>query len=299
MIHRVGNPDFQKSLQAQQAWIHLIREHHNDKLFEQKRGSLLISTPLDEQGRDKLFQYYDEQARFHLPDVKWVESVQSAYNSFVRPSISGMYYPHDIMCTPTKIIRYFMDLFANNNNVSIEHRTVVDLHSEQKLYDVVICCAGPWVKSLKDDVPVKPIRGILLKTECNFGNAKPFIPMMEYGYGEPGVHFTLSFRDNMCLFGASREDVGFSTENLEELQCDVLNHAQKFLLPESGVIGPILERTVGYRPALIAQADDGDNSVPYRIEKQGNLVLLYGFEGQGVLYAALAAREATDIIFNL
>ena len=112
----------------------------------------------------------------------------------------------------------------------------------------MICCAGPWINDL-EDVGVEPVRGLVLLEEAQIQmgnvnvdsdasskrgttNGKEYIdklekdmklvvvlPVMKFGYGTEGIHFTLSSRDDRLLIGASREEVGFSSDGLDNVQC--------------------------------------------------------------------------------
>ena len=68
-------------------------------------------------------------------------------------------------------------------------------------------------------------------------------------------------------------------------------HASEFILP--GVIGNVLKQNVGFRPSC-----KGDEAFIIDASAENREFFVYGFEGQGVLYAALAAKRVSKLLFN-
>ena len=281
-IHRCDNhEDFQKSIEAKISWFNLLDSIPGGEDLLERKGSLLIA---DHSSKEELLAYLDRSNDNFDGQLRYYPNA-SLVNNILKPSVCGLYFPGDYVCKPALII----DSLKASFSIETEIRTVEALETEAEKYDLVICSPGPWMNDLRD-VGMKPIRGVLLHAfhtvdETEF---ESFVPMMEWGYGIPGVHFTLSNRDNLWLIGASREDVGFSLENIDEISDCMIKHGKKFL--KDGVIGSISHQTIGYRPS---QKQKGP---PYIIEKDDKLILCYGFEGQGVLYAAHAANEVVKMI---
>lgn len=273
----------QRSLLAQQSWLALIPNEDHSYLFDTNRGSLLIGKKAQ---REELMKYF-WRSKNKLKDLSWVESVKSEYNSFIQDGICGIHYPHDFTCSPTKIISYLQ----KRERIRFECRSVLDLSKE--MWDLIVCCTGPWISELEPRLNVKPVRGVLLQAPCSPESIE-YTPMMEYGYGTPGVHFTLSFRqdDNqkcLALLGASRREIGFSLDDLESDAEAIVAHAQDFVEADCHVLD-FTTKTIGFRPAVPGSAE------PYQIDVRDDIIFVYGFEGQGVLYSALAAKEVAQIV---
>lgn len=290
-IHRGNDPDeLRVSNEAKDAWKALLEDVQRHPLDSKEpllyeSGSLLIAP---KKISSELEAYHDIANPLLNYELNYVPDV-SKINKFVRNGICGLYYPRDLICNPSALI----DALMNTYDIQVENRTVQDLDKERQNFDVLICCAGPWINDLCN-VDVVPIRGILLQSIAS--TTTSMIPMMELGYGGHGYHFTLSCRGNNWLIGASREDVDFSLSDVDNISDKLLSHALEFVKPNT--IGQIVKKTVGFRPAIKSNAGC-DKRVPYVVEKRNdNLVLCYGFEGQGVLYAAHSASIAYNIVMN-
>ena len=376
-IHR-SKDDLVQSLLAKRAWFDLLSIDQNllqlsahgtnkdknycsreekmnegrhllDELFDpDQRGSLLIaSTP---EQKKLLLKHYETSAlgKCGTREIQYFPSLLSTSCHFpwnihytkklLRPGISALYYPHDYTCSPPHLMKY---LLSHYNSVNLEKRTVTSLEEEQKRFDLVICCTGPWMKELCPEVRISPVRGILIMFDkqdenCDYDHSNhtdcPLPPMMEIGYGSMGYHFTLSSRKNSdyavpnnksdksqnlherqktsWLLGASREYVDFdiSPKKIEMVEKKLMEHAEQFILPNQ-VFGRdssgIIDKRIGFRASIITTADDvvqnkSDEKIRYVVEKKDdNLILAYGFEGQGVLYAALAAKEVLSLVQNI
>jgi glycine/D-amino acid oxidase-like deaminating enzyme len=300
-IHRCHNPEeLQLSNEAKDAWKALLEDvqyhHHDDDPLDfqpllHESGSLLIAP---QEFSSELKEYQKVANLLLNNELEYIPDV-SMINKFVSKGICGLYYPRDLICNPSALVEALM----NTYDIQVEHRTVQDLNQERQNFDVLICCAGPWINHLCN-VEVVPIRGILLHTspeEPIASATTPMVPMMEWGYGSQGYHFTLSFRGKNWLIGASREDIGFSLTDVDNVSETLLSHALQFVEPKS--IGQVDKKTVGFRPALKTNFINGKR-VPYVVEKKNdNLILCYGFEGQGVLFAAHAASVAYKSIESI
>jgi glycine/D-amino acid oxidase-like deaminating enzyme len=295
-IHRCQDPDdLRVSNEAKEAWKSLLEDvqrHPSDSqeplLYES--GSLLIAP---KEFSSELKAYHNIANPLLNYELDYIPDV-SLINKFVNKGICGLHYSRDMICNPSAII----DALMNTFDIQIENRTVQDLDEERNNFDVLICCAGPWINDLCN-VDVLPIRGLLLHSsqeESIASTTTSMIPMMEWGYGGQGYHFTLSFRGNNWLIGASREDVGFSLSDIDSVSETLLSHALKFVKPNT--IGNIINKTVGFRPALKSKFGH-EKRVPYVVEKKNdNLILCYGFEGQGVLFAAHCANIAYNKVMK-
>lgn len=201
-IHRYDDEiGFQTSLLAKEAWKELLGD---DEPLE-KKGSLLIS-PKNE---NELRQYF-ERAKVGIEELKFVDDAATMNQALKSDEFYGVYFPDDYTCTPPELI----EILKERYDLKLEKRSVRCLEDEiqESKVDYLIVCAGPWINELKD-VGVEPIRGVLLEVDSgkdidsnSFTND---VPVMEYGYGGSGIHFTLSCRNGKYLVGASREDVGF------------------------------------------------------------------------------------------
>eukprot|EP00536_Pseudo-nitzschia_multiseries_P010043 jgi/Psemu1/288859/fgenesh1_pg.294_\ len=255
-----------------------------------------------EAGQGYLFSVH----RPHLPGLEYLPDAAER-NTLLRPgTFRGLFSPGDCTCNPPQLIDWLQRRFGLSTNT--DHRTVTDLRAELRVggrdgdgggaredsssgFDCVICCAGPWINEL-EDVGVEPVRGLLLEATATVGggiSASSFpgsdpVPVMEYGYGTEGIHFTLSSRGDALLIGASREGVGFSTDELDDLEEAILNHARRFVV--EGGIGPVAKRRLGFRPAC-TDHDHGtvnterNRNRNYRIERSAmdkRIILVYGFE---------------------
>jgi len=214
---------------------------------------------------------------------------------------------------------------GSDHNDSDDDSLGKDPINHDSKFDCVICCAGPWINDL-EDVNVKPVRGLLLEVDVSdaFMTAasspsplpssstkdrieavgeiletdSQLVPVMEFGYGTEGIHFTLSSRDGALLIGASREGVGFSTTDLDDLEEAIIQHANKFMVP--GGIGTITKRRLGFRPACFDK--NPGNGRKYWMKRSvfdERIILVYGFEGQGVLYAPLAGMDVMNTYFPM
>mmetsp|Transcript_29048 Transcript_29048/g.78613 ORF Transcript_29048/g.78613 Transcript_29048/m.78613 type:complete len:395 (+) Transcript_29048:195-1379(+) len=344
-IHRFDDPvGLETSVMARRAWRDLLmceeeEEEDNDDNHEpllQNTGSLLIAPHRD----TELLRDYYQRARDspHLPGLEYLPDAVER-NELLKPgTFRGLFFPGDCTCNPPRLI----DRLQTRFGLATDHRTVTDLRAElrsvaaadssvegeeeeeekddddddnyysnARLFDCVICCAGPWINEL-EDVGVEPVRGLLLEAAvgddccCDNSSSKGSepVPVMEYGYGTEGIHFTLSSRGGALLVGASREGVGFSTGDLEDLEEAILKHANRFVV--EGAIGPVARRRLGFRPAC--NTDDNGAALRsterkrnYRIQTSAideRIILVYGFEGQGVLYAPLAAMDVVNDYFS-
>lgn len=286
-IHRYDDEiGFQTSLLAKEAWKDLLGD---DELLE-KKGSLLIS-PKDEH---ELKQYF-ERAKVGIEELKFVDDAATMNQALKSDKFYGVYFLDDYTCTPPALI----EILKERYDLKLEKRSVRCLEEElqESKVDYLIVCAGPWINELKD-VGVEPIRGVLLEVDSgkdiDSNSLTNDVPVMEYGYGGNGVHFTLSCRNGKYLVGASREVVGFSTENLDKIQCSILEHAKVFL--KSDALAQTCDVRVGYRPLCINQRSLDRKYSVTQVETNKRIILVYGFEGQGVLYAPLAGLDVLDLL---
>lgn len=296
-IHRCKNPDeFRLSEEAKSDWMQLVNDVDNrndDSSLFRQCGSLLIAP---ESFASDLKEYM-EKAKLSLDiDLEFIPDV-STINNFMQKGICGLHYKNDIVCDPSALIRYLMRTY----DIPVEHRTVTSLEDELLNFDVLICCAGPWINDLCD-VGVIPIRGILLHADPSdttlISSPSEMVPMMEWGYGSQGYHFTLSSREHCWLIGASRENIGFDLSNIDGASDQLISHAYQFIKP--GVIRSVNKKTVGFRPSLQTDQLYLQKKRAYVVEeKNDNLILCYGFEGQGVLYSAHAAKVVLDRVSSL
>lgn len=267
------------SINAKQAWIELLGEEKSHSLL-QKRGSLLIAPS---SSQEQLLQYYDIATQT-IPgggkNLKFLSDASTCCNVLL-PTICGIHYQgDDYTCTPPHLINALMEKYSD---IKFECRTVTSLEIEKKKYDCIICCTGPWVNELKNNLGVKPIRGILVELEpgisTNRDLDKSYVPMMEFGYGSMGMHFTLSPRQGNWLLGASREEVSFSLENLDDVVESLILRSKEFICEDT--LGPIRSRKIGFRPAYIPQKEDEKRLEPFQIlHDDDNIVYCYGFEGK-------------------
>ncbi len=109
---------------------------------------------------------------------------------------------------------------------------------------------------------------------------KSYVPMMEFGYGSLGMHFTLSPRQGIWLLGSSREEVSFSLQNLDDVVESLILRSKEFMRLDT--LGPIRSRKIGFRPANIPQKDDEKWLEPFQMlhDDDDNIVYCYGFEGK-------------------
>ncbi len=319
-VHRFDDTvGLKTSMMAKRAWIDLLNDEDVSEVgldcgldpssgigrqLLQRSGSLLFS-PNEDEG---LRGYYQRikcgcgSSETIAQDLEFLPDA-SIYNNLLRPGMFyGLYYPDDYTCNPPQIMEYLKGKF----HLQTEQRTVTNLKEEltrsasSSNFDYLICCAGPWINEL-ESVDVHPLRGLLLEAQIgetnNLGIGDPkFVPLMEYGYGTEGVHFTLSSRDDSLLIGASREAVEFSLDGLDGVQEKILQHANKFMIP--GSISTITERRLGFRPAC-ADHDSGKDRKYWikRSETDKRIILVYGFEGVSIdLYFYL---DFIVIVFNL
>ena len=289
-IHRYDDKiGFQTSLLAKEAWKNLLGD---DKELLEKKGSLLIS-PKD---KNELRQYF-ERAKLGIEELNFVDDAATMNQALKSDEFYGVYFPDDYTCTPPALINILKERY----NFKLEKRSIICLEDElqQSKVDYLIVCAGPWINELKD-VGVQPIRGVLLEVDSGKDiDPKSFtndVPIMEYGYGGSGVHFTLSCRNGKYLVGASREDVGFSTDNLDEIEGSILEHANVFL--KNDALAQTCNVRIGYRPLCINQRSFDRKYSIMQLEANKKIILVYGFEGQGVLYAPLAGLDVLDLLKN-
>ena len=354
-IHRKDD-DLTQSLLAKQAWFDLLlfnpsggnddcTEHLKNRLFDPKqRGSLLIAAT-DEQ-KEALIHHYETSplGKYGTNEMHYIPSLttptssssgnisndsannlpfpwDSAYASkILQPNLSALYYPHDYTCTPPELIKYLLETYKE---IVVDKRTVGSLEQERSLFDLVVCCTGPWIKELYPDAEITPVRGLLLVCDKNSkenyqhhdlnvddnitsndnnSRTNEILPIMEIGYGSMGYHFTLSTRKSKnkstWLLGASRENVDFDTspKSIESVTRNLLKHSKTFIRRPTELFGIVEETRIGFRPSPNPK---NTNKRGYTIERKYNdLILAYGFEGQGVLYAALAGKKVLSLILD-
>lgn len=288
-IHRYDDKiGFQTSLLAKDAWKELLGD---DELLERK-GSLLISP----KGENELKQYF-ERAKLGIKELEFVDDAATMNQALKSDEFYGVYFPDDYTCTPPALI----DFLKERYDLKLDKRTVLCLEDElqQSKVDYLIVCAGPWINELKD-VGVQPVRGVLLEVnngkDIDMDSFNNDVPIMEYGYGGSGVHFTLSFRGKY-LVGASREFVGFSTDNLDQIEDSILEHAKGFLKDDA--LAQTCNRRIGYRPFCMDQRNFNRKYFVTQLETDKRIILVYGFEGQGVLYAPLAGLDVLDLLKDI
>jgi len=345
-IHRT-NDDLSQSFKAKKAWFELLQCSKNnnecddailqrsnadssiiDTLFDPaQRGSLLIAvtdnqkqqlqrhyerSPVGKNGSKEMI-YLSSIFSFVKENLPWDSEFAK---KILQPHASAIYYPHDYTCTPTQIMKY---LLHKHNRIRVDHRSVISLEKERELYDIIICCTGPWIKELYPEADVTPVRGLLVTFEkqhhhqhtntindeennTKLQNRMRLPPMMEIGYGSMGYHFTLSSRtssnENLWLLGASREMVGFdrSSEHTDLVVKDLIQHSKQFVQSDN-IFGSVKETKIGFRAS--PNHPNQERKSTYTVEKrEENLIFSYGFEGQGVLYAALAAKEVLSLVIN-
>lgn len=275
---------FKTSILAKKSWVDLLGS--DGKKLLKPDGSLLISSNED----DDLIQYF-ERASEEMSSLELLEDA-SKMNKILRPEkFYGLYYPEDFTCVPPQLIQHLKQKF----HLVTEERTVenLDLECCNSEFDYLICCAGPWINELQN-VSVEPIRGILLEAEVeNKDLLENLTPTMEFGYGGPGVHFTLSSRNDKLLIGASRESVGFSMNGIDEAEGKVIEHAKKFLGHNTRL--KTTNRRIGFRP-LCSNPNVGDRK--YWIKKKhseyGRIILVYGFEGEWFIVQQIQLDFSTD-----
>jgi len=129
---------------------------------------------------------------------------------------------------------------------------------------------------------------------------------MEYGYSssspdnKKGLHFTMSSRNDMLLIGSSREDIHFdATNGIGEIENDILQHAKIFVRDGTIEDNISTNRRLGFRPSC-SENKNADNNRRYCIKQMydGKVILVYGFEGQGVLYSSLAGRDVVELLLT-
>ena len=276
------------SLEAKEAWLQLLGDCAESLL--QKRGSLLVAPS---SSKEQLEDYH-EIVRHLLgsTDVTFLPDA-STCNPVLLPSVCGIYYKgNDYTCNPPLLIDALMEMY----DIDLEYRTVTveSLKEVKENFDCVICCTGPWIKELNHNLNVEPVRGVLMqlspgsRTKKNANNymgvdtdtdIDQYIPMMEFGYGSLGIHFTLSPRNGLWLLGASREEVDFSTDGLEDIMKKLVDRSHQFV--HSDTFGPIHSSKIGFRPAHYDYNDTTKkDKIPFQIKCEDDVIFCYGFEGE-------------------
>jgi glycine/D-amino acid oxidase-like deaminating enzyme len=290
------------SIKAKEAWVRLLNAGGNDKadLLLEKRGSLLVAPS---SSREELLAYFDiakdllgittsacsgvSETTTSNSNIQFLSDASSC-NKILLPSVCGIQYTgNDYTCSPPAMIHALMEMY----DIKHEYRTVDNLEIEKEKYDCVICTTGPWMNELKHDAGVKPIRGVLVELSPGSSPAiieddDCMIPMMEFGYGSLGTHFTLSSRENSWLLGASREDVSFSTDGIDEVVTKLIRRSHEFVHKET-FLGCNYSKKIGFRPSLqqhiLSKSDETHSQDrydhPFQIKDENDVIFCYGFEG--------------------
>ena len=90
-----------------------------------------------------------------------------------------------------------------------------------------------------------------------------------------------------------------SPESINKVTNNLIQHANQFV-KTSEIFGTVCETKIGFRasPSVTRETQKKKRQHGYTVKKQNNIIFAYGFEGQGVLYAAHAANQVLDLVLK-
>lgn len=297
-------PKLDMALRSRDLLLRFVKGRE-EALGFRETGSLILAAGEDEEG--PLRAHFEALVAEGVP-LRWLSGAEVRN---LEPELSdevtaASYCPWDAQVHPLRLAEAWLDAAVelgatvcetqvNRIVVQEDPRRACGIETETgpEPATAVILAAGPWCRELAAtagvELDVRPRRGVLLGGRAARVLASGPLLGAEYLTGKFGSDpYALAFSfqqhpDGECVLGGTREFTGFSSEGVEEQAARIRRHAARYL----PAVGEVEWERIhsGFRP----WTPDGFARVGFSGLKR--FYLATGFEGDGVMLAAAAARD--------